>query len=350
MKPALLLILALALSACGQTPEDQLLDYQQRVARVLDEDIPAVGTRARIERIAVTHFALPLPQHRINLLELLSLNDCRIGQAVAQKNSTLGKLAAASQKLVQELAILRDGADCVAQLQPLDAELAGQLNSALQEKYAARMRYWWNAWLSADEWQHFIATAAQPLQWPAADAPKPAHISLTLNALDYAIHQGENIAAGRFAPPRGMEPQLQQLMLGETLGRWLASEYLLTRTLNQTAAIIENRLARKVLCPTGEETPDASILHNVFVKYYAGQVQPYISRTDQLGNALRERLDRLKNLLKEEPPQAFQQWRHQVGQQQQAFVRANKRHVTAWQKVLRQCGLMPGADADERRE
>ncbi|MAK90581.1 MAG: hypothetical protein CMI03_11630 [Oceanospirillaceae bacterium] len=337
------LLMTLTLAGCSDTAEDHLRDYHQRVARVLNEELPPETRTPRIARVAVTHFALALPDYRINLLELLSLNDCRISQAIAQKNSTLGRLAAASQSLIQEMAILRDGDECVLQLQQDDPQLAQQLQTALQQKYDARLHYWWNAWVTADEWQKLIASAAQPLDWPETAYEKPAHISLTLNALDYAIAQGEAVAGGDFTAPDNMESQLQQLMLGETFGRWLASAYLLISELNRSAAIIENRLARKPLCPTGQETPDAKILHNVFMKYYAAQVQPYISLTDQTGKSLLARTDAMTALLAEQPPQAFNHWYQQVVTVNETFNQANKRHVQAWQTILRQCGLMPGS-------
>jgi len=342
MKKILLCAFAVILCACSQTPEDRLLDYQQRVARVLDQEIPAAEKITRVERVAVTHFKMPLPDYRINLLELLSLNQCRIGQAVAQKNSALGKVAAASQRLIQELAILRDGDECVTLLRNKDAELAAELQTALQQKYTARMHYWWNAWLTAEEWQRFIASAAQPLDWPKEAYDKPAHSSRTLEALDFAIHQGQQIKAADFSAPENMETQLQQLMLGESLGRWLASVYLLTSVLNNTTQIIEQRLAYKPLCPTGEKTPQADILNNVFWKVYAAEVQPYLSLTDKLGKQLMIRLNTMQQLLQENPPAEFTGWLQQVKETQQDFNQANQRHVKAWQTALKQCGLMPG--------
>ena len=338
--PLSLWLMASLLSGCSASVQDHLQDYQQRLQRVLETDPVSAGTAQRVARLAVIHNALPLPQADINLLELFSLNQCRIAQAVAQKNSGLGKVAAASQTLVQELAILRDGPDCVQQLQAVDAALAAKLQRALQDKYQQRLHYWWNAWLSGQEWQQFVASAAAPLAW---GQPQAAHIPHTLAALDDALLQGQRIAAGDFQPPVGLETQLQQLLLGETLGRWLASQYLLTNTLQQAAALLEQRLALRPLCPTGQPTPQAKILHNVFGRIYAAQVQPYLSLTDRLGNELSDRLGQMTALLNEPPPPAFRQWLQSVSAARQAFKAANLRHVRAWQAALRQCGLMPAA-------
>lgn len=335
--------LLLLLTGCGRTPADHLTDYRQRVARVLEAELPDVRAQPlRVARLAVAHNALPLPQADISLLDLLRLDQCRIGQAVAQKNSTLGKVAAASQRLSQELIILRDGPACVAQLQDKDPELAAELAAAWQAKQQARLNYWWNAWLSGQEWQHFVASAARPLDW---DDAAPAHISLSLTALDYALQQGQQMAAGDYHPAPEMELQLQQLLLGETLGRWLASQYLLTATLNEVAALLEQRLQQRPLCPAGRPTPQAQILNNVFYKIYAGRVQPYLSLTDRLGKRLLPRIRRMAALPTDGPPAAFRQWLAQVEQAQQQFKVANQRHVQAWQAVLRQCGLMPGSAA-----
>src|SRR5690606_5875499 len=104
-----------ASSGCTSV-NDQLDDYQARLSRVLEEQT-APHSVTRVPRRPVQHNRLSLPQADINLLELLRLDDCRIGLTVAQKNSSLGRVALPSQQLLMELELLTHGPACVTALE-----------------------------------------------------------------------------------------------------------------------------------------------------------------------------------------------------------------------------------------
>src|SRR5690554_4307827 len=102
-----LLLLVAASNSCTSV-NDRLDDYQARLNRVLDEQTTAQSV-TRVPRRPVQHNRLALPQADINLLELLRLDQCRIGLTVAQKNSSLGRVALPSQQLLMELELLTHG-------------------------------------------------------------------------------------------------------------------------------------------------------------------------------------------------------------------------------------------------
>ena len=337
---ALFLFLAALLCGCTKSPTDQLQDYQQRVARVLELSPATSASPPRVNRAAAVHNRLPLPDSALNLLEFLSLSECRMAAAVSKKNTSLAKVAAASQTLPYELDILRYGPQCVQTLRAQDAALADKLAQALASKKAARMHYWWNAWFSGLEWQAFTATAAVPLDWQDAE---DAHLQHGLEALDYALAQGLAMERLQWPTTSAMEARLKALLLSESAGRWLASQWLLTRTLNDVAALLQQRQQQRPLCPMGRRTPKAEILNNVFVKIYAARVQPYLARTDRAGRQLLERLTAIEQRMQGTVlPPAFTQWLAAVHQARAAFLAANQRHIQAWQATLRACELMPG--------
>lgn len=253
LKPALLFLL-LWLSGCSSGPDAQLADYQARLSRVLDEQA-APQSVPRVPRRPVQHNRLPLPQADINLLELLRLDQCRIGVTVAQKNSSLGRVALPSQQFLMELELLTHGPACVAVLQQRgDARLGADLEAALAQKHAVRLNYWWNAWPGSDEWQQFSSSHA-PLDW---DVQEPAALDSTLLALDFALAQAGQLQRDELAAAlQGstiLETHLQQLGQGKLLGRWLSSAYALIPALHQSAALLEQRLQRGGLCPARNRT------------------------------------------------------------------------------------------------
>ncbi|WP_157729740.1 DUF3080 family protein [Bacterioplanes sanyensis] len=337
-----IICLSLLLAACSRGPESVLHDYAERVARVVEQPLAEPASVA-LPTLALRELELPLAKADVGLLEFLRLNVCELGMAVGKKNSTLGKVAPPSQRMHMERDFLLLAPDCVAQLQDSRPELSNKLQQALQLKQSQRLQQWWNAWLTAKEWQQFISSAAAPLEMTGDE---PAHLSRSLQALDYAIAQGQRWQQQDYVyNSSDMEFHQQQLLLGETLGKWLHAQALQTDVLNRVAQVLEQRYAEKPLCMTGQQTDKAKILFTVFQKFYLAQVQPYMSRSDQLGQQLLADLTALQSTLQQQNitvPKAYQQWLAQLQQRQQGFTRASQRHVYAWRTTLTECGFIPG--------
>ncbi len=101
------------------------------------------------------------------------------------------------------------------------------------------------------------------------------------------------------------------------------------------------------LCPMGRKTTRGEYLHNVFVKFYAGEVQPYVGALHRQSAPLLAALEALWKVQTVAPPTAFfafyDRWLSPATADGlwQSFDRAVKEHTRAWQSVLSQCGLMP---------
>ena len=88
------------LGGCGgDIAQQRFAEYQLRMSRVLDAEPPEAASlplpdypRARsLQRQAA-------PRASIGMLDLLALNDCELHTLVAERNSSLGKMAAASTR------------------------------------------------------------------------------------------------------------------------------------------------------------------------------------------------------------------------------------------------------------
>src|SRR3989338_5415420 len=98
------------------------------------------------------------------------------------------------------------------------------------------------------------------------------------------------------------------------------------------------------LCPTGKATERGRIVQNIFVKYYAGSLQPYLAQVDQRGQAWSSSLRSLSSVT-QIPPATLQYLQRLSGQEASLwadFQQATARHVRSWQEVLNSCGLAPG--------
>lgn len=374
MRLAWVLMIWIGLVGCSDTPQAMLDDYLDRVARALQVERVSQLTQAPIDEAnsrtsgvdvlaalpSRKAFAVPEPEQSIDLLEFLSLSSCELGRTLGERNSSLGKLAPPSQRLHLQRDILLAAPECISGLQETDPTLAQRLTSMMTAKQDARMQYWWNGWFTSHEWQALLSLGAPLLPHSVSQSevdPGASDAQLaTLQAFDYLIAQGQRWAQGRLDYDSAeMEFHQQQWLASEAIGGWRATNDALRRMSLMATEQLHQRLGDRKLCPQGNKTPQAEIVQTVFHKFYAGQVQPYLSRSERFADALEQRLASVSELLvlvqadhpgveKPDSDAAEHAWRtlrQQFSVERQAMQQAHLAHVGAWQQLLGQCGMMP---------
>jgi len=331
----LIAILFSSLTACSNTVEWQLEDYTDRVAHVLEQELPDIPT-IELPYQSARQNQLPVDVESINLLEFLKLNRCQLGRVVAQQNSALGKVAPPSQVMHFYRDFLIYGPPCIETLKTEDLKLADVIDRAVTQKQFQRMNVWWNAWTGYEEWQALTSIAATPINYK----DNTPYLSVSLQVLDFAIQQGRGWRDGQYEyDDKSMEEQLKQLRFSESIGRWLRSAMLLIQALEKTAHVLDQRLKQQPLCVSRNDKSKSDILFNVFRKYYVGEVQPYLSKVHVYGGQISDRLDRLTQMV--EPPRSFVSWRKQIDAINHLLQDTSRRHVRLWQVTLSNCDLMP---------
>lgn len=331
----LIAVLISVITACSNSVEWQLEDYTDRVARVLEQEVPEIAA-IELPYQSARQNQLPVDVESINLLEFLKLNRCQLGRVVAQQNSALGKVAPPSQVMHFYRDFLIHGPPCVEALKTEDPKLADVIDRAVMQKQFQRMNVWWNAWTGYEEWQTLTSIAATPIHYK----DNTPYLSVSLQALDFAIQQGRSWRDGQYEyDDKSMEEQLKQLRFSESIGRWLRSSMLLIQSLEKTAHVLDQRLKQQPLCVGRNDKPKSDILFNVFRKYYAGEVQPYLAKVHLFGGQISDRLDRLTQMV--EPPRSFVTWRKQINAINNQLKDTSRRHVRLWQVTLSNCDLMP---------
>jgi hypothetical protein len=357
---ALLLCLSALLTACeGSSPEAMLDNYSERVARVLEESIdnrldavPAIALLPpRRQRL------LPLTDLRQGLIEVLALRHCNLLGLIARRNSSLGKVMLPSKQLVYEMRLLSQVRDCRAQLaqsvntrtdKDADAQLIQQLDSIYSLKARELPAVLWNAIYASREMESNFSIGDPPLPLSLnenqSDGSEAALLSLQALAELQTL-----IATPNWQLPTGLdqlEQHYQTLEANRFGSQWLKSVWLLSQTLELTAQALDRREQRRPICPQQRPTPRARILLNVFNKYYAGEVQPYMARVDRSGQRWKTLHQQLLSSLPATAAMRDYQWRIFADTNPdslwQAYVRARDHHIRSWQTTLRHCNLMPG--------
>lgn len=349
------LLLLIIITGCSSDKPEQMLErYHQRLANALEQT-----ARLDLEQ------PLPLPHYpkrrtrlvevtevRQGLFEVLNLRHCQLLPLIAERNSSLGKVKQPSQLLVYELKLYDGLRNCRSQLEqkPIDQELQQQIEEIWRIKRQNLPMVIWNSIYNSEEMERNFSLSEPSLPISGEDG-----FTASMQALQHFQLVSE-LAYEQPAwqlPPfiDDLEQGYQALYHNRYGSRWLRSIALLTATLKQSAELIEDKLAQRPLCFKQQPTPKAKIVQNVFHKYYAAQVQPYMARLDIQGKRWLAQHNLILNKLEPVIPESIKHYRKQVLSTKTSlsphslwahYINARDRHTKAWQKLLGQCGLMPG--------
>lgn len=345
---ARLLPLLTALCLCACTPADDGLalqaDYLQRLSNALDVE-PATAFDAN----ALTRYRLParrerlieIAELRISLLDLLvDVRRCpALQQQISQRNNSLGKQLTPSSRLAYEGDLLRALDACSAHLRSQEQQpLRNTLEQLAQEKRAQLPGVFWNALNASPEVERYLRFAERPLP------PNASEDNAALDALAQLAAIGSALPAALPPSAKQLDPLFFALHASDQGGQLISSLASLTHSLNQGSAMLQSRQQGRPLCPTGTATQGARITQNIFIKYYAGSLQPYLAQVDQRGQLWSSSLRSLSSVA--QIPPATRQYLHSLSGPEASlwadFQQATARHVRSWQELLNSCGLAPG--------
>lgn len=344
---ALLLSLLLSLAGCQRAPEaqQQMSNYLDRVARVLQQDWqPFVPDQlaqyrfpARRERM------ITIAPLRIGLLDLIvDTNDCRLlQQRISERNSVLGKVMPWSHRLAYDGELLRALDQCTALLAQRDEqpELREQLIAIAESKGANLPATYWNALNASEEFEHYLRFADQPL--PVSSSPLGDQAAVA--ALDELAKIGAALPQ-RLPPDRvHLDSLLQALQLSQRSGQLITSLAQTTHGLRQATQMLQATEPR-LLCPMQAPSAKSKILLNVFVLFYAGEIQPYLAQIQRVGQPWANAVIALRAVAGIPPAtaSALDRLAGSSNSLWEQYQRALAEHTQAWQDLLSACQSQPG--------
>lgn len=344
LTPFLISLLAasgLLLGGCqpSDPAADLQADYLSRVARALEQAPPPAFDRQLLLALrppAKRELRQSAADSRISLLNLLvDSADCpRLRVLISERNSVLGKVMQPSHQLAYEMALIDELQSCLTHTRPhtRSNDWHSELASLLRRKQQELPLHYWNLFAS-DELR-------QQLRFAEHGTPPNVNQTQWLDSLTSLAELGEQLRSMSAPSAASLDALLQPLANTEAGGQLLHSLVRLTYTLEQGTQLLNQRATNKPLCPIGKPTPQARIVQNVMVKYYAGQLQPYLAQVSQQAQQWHAQLARLRRL--PNAPLALQGYLAELDQRWQRFEHATQAHVQAWQDTLRRCQLAPG--------
>ncbi|WP_268801371.1 DUF3080 family protein [Paraglaciecola hydrolytica] len=325
------------LAACQplSSLNNDLQDYQQRMARVLKHDsppfissyLPAYPSLNELSNIAM--------QTSIKLTEFYQLQHCHFASLIAERNTSLGKLQLPSIRYHYEKQLIQGLQECIKQTN--EPELKAQLQVWLQIKQQNLPLIWADMLQKSTEIRQALSTN----QGLIAGGPQDG-LHETLAAFNFLIASQQQDIIDH----KELEQHLHKLEQFALPARLWRSQNLLTENLNQTTVWLKQHGAADFcgVKPTNNSKKEIEYLSNVFQLFFIEKIQGIASQV----NHYHYKLSPIFELLLKHPnlTPAFKRYLSQ--QHQQGFANyqlAMQQHIELWQLIFKNCHLAPGLSA-----
>jgi len=161
---ALAALLALLLAGCGsQSPDAPFEEYLTRLGRTLSVERGAASPLALPQIPRPGELRLDLASGSLDALDFLALSGCALQVTIGKRNSSLGRMAPPSQRLLLELEFLQLAPPCIRHLQDAGrGELAATVQEAAELKKKQLPALIFNATLASEEYRDFWRSGSLP--------------------------------------------------------------------------------------------------------------------------------------------------------------------------------------------
>jgi len=317
--------IASLLAGCGSTPlgESLLVNYIERLSNTLSVDKPA---RPAIDPPRIVEFEIapiPIETQSIGLIDLLSVTDCELKVNIARRNTLLAKSASPSQQLLLDLEFLRLAPACIDSLRSSgDDKLAEIIKEARElrgQQLPARI---FNAVIAGPEWQALWSAPLSLGNYPEQSSDDEAQ---ALNAL---AHRIERWLSGNWdSDDERIELTLSELRT-DAGGSLLLAATTQQAYLAQASKLLE-ATPRDELCRYGEATEASIVLNTVITKYFAGEVQGWLSAVNQRHYALLRGVESIESSLNDVLTNEYREWQATRESTTDYLFTAPRSHVRA---------------------
>lgn len=322
----------------AEHPEARFQDYLDRLATTLSTK--ASTTASTPEFLPSPRpprsgkLRLEIPSDSLDTLDFLALSGCAVQVTIGKRNSSLGRMARPSQRLLLELEFLRLGPACITALRDAGKDtLADTLQRSWLQKRQQLPALIFNATLGGEEYRAFwLATPA------VADYP-PVSSSVAISALLAIKQQVRRWLAGDYrADNRGFE-----LLLGEVAGgdggALLKALSRQRDWLEAANLILQQRMARGPLCAPGVRFAAADILPTVIRKFFIGDIQPQAASMSRRYYDLLPPVSGLEKELAGILPPDYRSWMQARNESFAAATNAPRHHVQQLKAIQDPCAV-----------
>lgn len=326
-------------SACSDSSNAQLDRYGQRLENLSGLQRTLAVVKARPQQPKVAELRLTLPQVSISLLDSFRLSECRLGQLVAERNSSLGKVMTPANQLYYEIDVTRAIKECLTTAVELGDNLRTDLEQALASKEAALPLAVHNFLTTDTTWRRSFRAGQQSLPMSTAD-----DFTHTFAALSYFAHTLTLVVTNPHQPELNLNlwhNHLEALNHSRFLSAYWHTVATVPSELDSLTELLKRTTAH-IGCSPIARPQQAEYLHNVMLNIYIAQLQPVFARWVHYEQQLTPVLSQLLNLTR---GNAWQDYVQQLGYAPaSALQHSSRQHAEQWQVLLQKCRLSPAGN------
>jgi hypothetical protein len=321
------------LTACSapDTGPEYLDNYTKRLSTAAGEALAAHGSLIappRVSDAAIT--PIPIDNSSINVLDFLSLADCELQVNIGRRNSLLGRHASPSQQLLLDLEFLALAPACIKILSEAgESTLASSLEVISQNKQNQLAPRIFNALFTDVEWRDFWRLPAALQSYPDNTGGD------LLDSLHWLDRQVQVWLSGeQTADAQELERHLAVIRTGDG-GYLLLAAALQARELERASATLQQR--GHPLCPGGSATEASRIIERVVLKYFIGDVQPWLANLNRREHEILTIVRSIETQLGDTLTPAYQAWRTARDELLDKLKNVPLAHIAVIKTVLSDC-------------
>ena len=328
-----LLVLSALLSGCpGDERGARFDNYLTRLGRTLDETVPPIVAEAVPLAPRPASLKLPVSSGSLDTLDFLAISGCAVQVTIGKRNSSLGRMAQDSQRLLLELEYLTLAPECIDyQRREGSADIADTLEQARQLKERQLPALIFNATLGGEEYREFWRTGTPDPAYPATAGSEVITALEAINAMT-----GRWLSGDYRADNLAFELALSQVATGDG-GLLLQALAQQDSALAAADRLLENRMLRGPLCKPGYRPAAADILENVIARFFIGELQGNAAALGSRFHSLLPPLGALEVKLQATLPEEYAQWQRERDERLQRFASAPRRHVEQLKALRAPC-------------
>lgn len=311
-------------------------NYLERLGNTLDVEPEGIATQPGPRYPRTGKLQQAIEGDDLDTLEFLSLSGCAVQVTIGKRNSSLGRVAPPSQRLLLELEYLRLAPACVTTLRQKKKDaLADALENAWQAKRTQLPTLVFNATLGGAEFRALWRTDSVPGEYP------PVQSSAVIAALEAIKHNTKRWLSGDYEADNTAFELLLSDVAGGDGGIVLQALARQRAWLAKADALLATRREQGPLCAPGIRHDAATILPRVAQKFFVGEIQPHAAAMERRMYALLPPLQALEAQLGPALPPLYQQWQQARDTLLADARAAPARHVAALQASLAGCDNLP---------
>lgn len=279
---------------------------------------------------AVAEWHVEHPANAIARLDILEVSGCAVQANIGRRQTSLGRAAKPSQRLLLELEYLRQAPACIDRLRGSGNDgLSALLAQAWHETQARLPTLIFNATLGSAEYRALWLTTPAPGEYPRVS---PALANAALAGINGEVRRW--LDGDYDAHNRALELMLSEVAGGDAgtqLQHW-------TRQIDWLATadnVIERQLARDALCSA--DTPGFAWLTARLRYQFTDVIRPLTTQAQQRYLLITTPIATLETQLRAALPARYRQWMENRQQHVAKLSRAPYRHLELLNRARQAC-------------